>query len=259
MAKRAKKRDPKVVIQAQEKKADYGHTSFQCHVLLKDSNISGNCFYTLNKEMSTGTFKPVYKSICASDLNGTINWRFMVTDTDTMAESDPNNNVRFEFYKYDKKGNHKQVHRHDILYGDLVEAAATGQIEQEQTAASKTKGTLVLNQIKMEKKMTFFDYVTGGCEIGLHVNIDFTMSNGQPKNKSSLHYLGPENQYELALNHVGRILESYDSDYKIPVYGFGGKTPDRVKSDCFALNGNMFRPEVVAIDGVIATYRKALS
>ena len=47
---------------------------------------------------------------------------------------------------------------------------------------------------------------------------------------------------------VGHILENYDSDQKFPLYGFGGKLKDgTAASHCFALNGNIFNPEVATI------------
>ena len=41
----------------------------------------------------------------------------------------------------------------------------------------------------MEERVTFLDYIAGGCEIGVHVAIDFTMSNGAPDDPNSLHFL----------------------------------------------------------------------
>ena len=47
----------------------------------------------------------------------------------------------------------------------------------------------------------------GGCEIQLSIAIDFTMSNGDPKNKESLHYLDMNrNEYLHAIKSVGEIL-----------------------------------------------------
>jgi hypothetical protein len=34
------------------------------------------------------------------------------------------------------------------------------------------------------------DYIFGGCEIGLSIAIDFTLSNGAPEKHDSLHYTG---------------------------------------------------------------------
>ena len=33
---------------------------------------------------------------------------------------------------------------------------------------------------KIEERVSFLDYVFGGCEIGVHVAVDYTLSNGQP-------------------------------------------------------------------------------
>ena len=53
--------------------------------------------------------------------------------------------------------------------------------------------------------------------------IDYTASNGDPSQKSSLHYFGSRpNQYEQAIFNVGSILEAYDSQKNFPVFGFGG-------------------------------------
>ena len=55
------------------------------------------------------------------------------------------------------------------------------------------------------------------------------------------------------------MLQYYDSDNKIPVYGFGAKLkPYDITSHCFALNGNIFDPENNGIKGVLETYQKSL-
>ena len=57
------------------------------------------------------------------------------------------------------------------------------------------------------------------------VAIDFTGSNGTPSSPSSLHYRDPRglpNQYQLAIQAVGNVLEYYDSDRVFPMFGFGG-------------------------------------
>jgi len=56
-----------------------------------------------------------------------------------------------------------------------------------------------------------------------------------------------------ALKGIGNILQHYDSDNRIPLYGFGAKMPPyyNVVSNCFSLNGNYFDPEVVGLEEVI--------
>jgi hypothetical protein len=46
------------------------------------------------------------------------------------------------------------------------------------------------------KKANFLEYVFGGCEINLSVAIDFTLSNGDPREAESLHCKDPRrNEY----------------------------------------------------------------
>ena len=53
------------------------------------------------------------------------------------------------------------------------------------------------------------------CRLQLNftVAIDFTASNGDPREPGSLHYMNPNqpNQYFLALQAVGQIIQDYDS------------------------------------------------
>ena len=105
-----------------------------------------------------------------------------------------------------------------------------------------------------KEQFSFLSYIFNGLQLALTIAIDFTLSNGEPTNPSSLHYYDQStNQYLNAITTVGKILENYDSDKMFPVFGFGGKIPmllDKV-SHCFALNGNIFNPEVPGIEGVI--------
>lgn len=56
----------------------------------------------------------------------------------------------------------------------------------------KTKkcGQLIINQSNIIKKFSFVSFLKGGLELQLMVAIDFTGSNGNPKDQKSLHYMG---------------------------------------------------------------------
>lgn len=58
------------------------------------------------------------------------------------------------------------------------------------------KGTLTLQNLKVERTHSFLEYVFGGCEIDLTLAIDFTLSNGDPRSRDSLHFFDAnKNQY----------------------------------------------------------------
>jgi len=119
-----------------------------------------------------------------------------------------------------------------------------------------------VSKIEIRKSTNFLEYVFGGCKINLNLAIDFTLSNGEPQNPKSLHSQNLKNNHYLkAIKAVGEILQFYDEDKEIPTYGFGACVPPNkgTASHCFALNGDIFKPECNGIEGVIEVYKKAIS
>jgi Copine len=56
------------------------------------------------------------------------------------------------------------------------------------------------------------------------------------------------------------VMEAYDNDMHIPFLGFGGKLPPfySTSSSCFAVNGNIFRPECEGTQGLLDAYSKGI-
>uniref|UniRef100_A0A3B5RA65 Copine-8 n=1 Tax=Xiphophorus maculatus TaxID=8083 RepID=A0A3B5RA65_XIPMA len=118
-------------------------------------------------------------------------------------------------------------------------------------------GTVTLLSFKVESEHTFVDYIRGGTQLNFTVAIDFTASNGNPSQPTSLHYMSPYqmNAYAMALKAVGEIIQDYDSDKLFPAYGFGAKLPPDGKiSHGFPLNSNTENPNCVGIEGVLEAY-----
>lgn len=83
--------------------------------------------------------------------------------------------------------------------------------------------------------------------------------------KDSLHYFTDiiKSPYERALELVSTIVMQFDSDKKVPVYGFGAwaKMPKYKSNEvdhCFPLNGDPKNPEVDEVSGIIQSYRQAM-
>lgn len=88
---------------------------------------------------------------------------------------------------------------------------------------------------------TIADYIASGWQVSMVAAVDYTASNGAPSTPESLHFLGPNNQYENSISWIGKILENYDYERKFPVFGFGGiprHTGINNVSHCFPMNGN---------------------
>lgn len=112
--------------------------------------------------------------------------------------------------------------------------------------------------MKIYKQKTFLDYLFGGLEIDFTVAIDFTESNKDKCDLDSLHFgfSWEQNKYLRAMEKCIAPLQPYNMTKKITAYGFGAQ-PMRNSpvSNCFALTGDIFKPEVSGIDGLLEAYR----
>ena len=72
------------------------------------------------------------------------------------------------------------------------------------------RGKLSIDEYYDKPNYDFIDYLKGGLQIALHVAIDFTSSNKDPEDPSSLHYYSQNrdsmNPYQDAIMSTGDIL-----------------------------------------------------
>lgn len=110
---------------------------------------------------------------------------------------------------------------------ELMTGNATWQLVNAAKAKKSSKyqhsGILQLTAAVCVEEAGFYDYIKGGLQINVIVGIDFTASNGNPGYANSLHYMSPyqPNEYQKTLNAVMNVLEPYDTDKLIPLFGFG--------------------------------------
>ena len=133
---------------------------------------------------------------------------------------------------------------------DIHSAVTTvADLEAGKTTVNANNGcTAVFDEFTVFERPTFIDYLRSGWQVGMTVAIDYTQSNGNPSDRNSLHFLGPNNQYESALINVGSVIEPYDFDKNFPVFGFGGMPRHmgiNAVSHCFAVNGNAAGPNIL--------------
>lgn len=125
----------------------------------------------------------------------------------------------------------------------------------------KTSGKVFLTNCDVKRHYTFLDYILGGCQINFTVGIDFTGSNGDPLDPSSLHFISDSapNEYTQAIVGVGEVIQDYDSDKLFPALGFGAKIPPNNEiSHEFAINFNASNPFCSGVPGVVAAYQACL-
>lgn len=123
----------------------------------------------------------------------------------------------------------------------------------------KDAGILRIHVSKIEQMHSFYDFLKGGLNISMVNCIDFTGSNGEPQQPSSLHArsMNSMNQYQNAMYHVGHLLCNYDTDKMIPTYGFGAVCnfpPPGITSQgtshFFPCSGQWENTEGFGVDGI---------
>ncbi|NXD72272.1 CPNE2 protein, partial [Eolophus roseicapillus] len=172
-------------------------------------------------------------------------------------------------YDYDSDGGHDFIGEFQTSVARMCDAQDAFPLEMECINPKKQKkkknyknsGIIIVNSCKITRDFSFLDYILGGCQLMFTVGIDFTASNGNPQDPSSLHYINPmgTNEYLSAIWAVGQIIQDYDSDKMFPALGFGAQLPPDWKvSHEFAINFNPTNPFCSGVEGIVQAYSACL-
>nr|XP_043879838.1 copine-9-like [Solea senegalensis] len=221
-------------------------------------------FYRSNED---GTFTICHKTeVIKNNLNPV--WQPFTIPVRALCNGDYDRTVKVDVYDWDRDGSHDFIGEFTTSYRELSRGQSQFNVYEVLNPKKKGKkkkyinsGTVTLLSFKVESECTFVDFIRGGTQLNFTVAIDFTASNGNPSQPTSLHYMSPYqmNAYAMALKAVGEIIQDYDSDKLFPAYGFGAKLPPDGKiSHAFPLNSNAENPNCVGIDGVLEAYFQSL-
>ncbi|KAM9369368.1 copine-5 [Phaethornis superciliosus] len=221
-------------------------------------------FYRSNED---GTFTICHKTeVVRHTLNPV--WQAFNIPVRALCNGDHDRGIKVEVYDWDRDGSHDFIGEFTTSYRELARGQSQFNVYEVVNPRKKLKkkkylnsGTVTLLSFAVESDHTFLDYIRGGTQINFTVAIDFTASNGNPSQSTSLHYLSPYqlNAYAMALKAVGEIIQDYDSDKMFPALGFGAKIPpDGRISHEFPLNGDVSNPACSGIQGVLDAYHRSL-
>ncbi|XP_020494440.1 copine-8 isoform X1 [Labrus bergylta] len=221
-------------------------------------------FYRSNED---GTFTICHKTeVIKNTLNPV--WQAFKIPVRALCNGDYDRTIKVEVYDWDRDGGHDFIGEFSTSYRELSRGQSQFNVYEVINPKKKGRkkkylnsGTVTLLSFLVDIEVTFLDYIKGGTQINFTVAIDFTASNGNPAQPTSLHYMSPYqlNAYAMALKAVGEIIQDYDSDKMFPALGFGAKLPpDGRVSHEFALNGNPQNPYCAGIEGVMGAYYQSL-
>uniref|UniRef100_A0A8C7C5Z3 Copine-2 n=1 Tax=Oncorhynchus kisutch TaxID=8019 RepID=A0A8C7C5Z3_ONCKI len=162
-------------------------------------------------------------------------WKPFTVPLISLCNGDVDRSIKVLCYDYDNDGGHDFIGEFQTTVNKMSEAQNSLETEfecinpkkQKKKKSYKNSGIIILKSCKVERDYTFLDYILGGCQIMFTVGIDFTASNGNPREASSLHFINPlgSNEYLSAILAVGQIIQDYDTDKMFPALGFGAQLP----------------------------------
>jgi len=254
----------------------------------KDWFGSSDPFLVFSRSNEGGTYTVVHKT---EHIKNNVNplWKKFFIPVRTLCNGDYDRNIKVECFDHNLNGSHKLIGEFFLNVRQLLEGPGASNIHRcinpkkknenssfmflpkilrilclpQSKSSYKHSGEIHLVHVDMRKGYSFLDYIRGGTELACTISIDFTASNGNPRNPDSLHYIaygGQMNQYELAIKSVGEIIEDYDSDKLFPTLGFGARIPPRGDvSHMFYVNGHPDNPYCERIGGVLSSYKGCIS
>jgi len=179
--------------------------------------------------------------------------------------------LKIEIFDFEKDGKHNSLGVSSTTVKELLDSNGAGieiideQMKIKKGSSYKNSGTLFATHCYIERHPTFGQYVCGGLELHMMIAIDYTSSNGNVTDPSSLHYVSSNkaNAYQNIISSIGQVITEYDHDNKFPVYGFGAKVklppPENGYSPtqhCFPIYGDGV--EVDGVNGILDAYKDAL-
>jgi len=235
----------------------------------KDFFGKSDPFFVLSK--ATGQKFSVVKRSEVIMKNLSPTWAPFEISAKLLCNGDHTRPLKFDVYDWDSDGTHDYIGSFTTTL-EKLEMSAVEQTgfpcindEKKRKKGNKYKdsGVVFIKSCQIETQPTFVEYLQGGVSMNFSVAVDFTASNGDPRQPQSLHFYDPtrggENQYTTAIRSVGEIIQDYDTDKQFPALGFGAKIPPSGQvSHEFFLNLKQDSPYCAGVDGLLQAYWNAI-
>ncbi|MCL4130502.1 UNVERIFIED_CONTAM: hypothetical protein GTU68_052839 [Idotea baltica] len=189
----------------------------------KDFMGKSDPFLVFSRSLQNNTFSVIHKTeVIKNNLNPV--WKPIVIPVKALCGDDEQRIIKIECFDYDSDGSHDLIGECQTKLATLREGSGPtnnytliNPKKQQKKSSYKGSGKLILNKFSCRIEPTFLDYIQGGLQIHFTVAVDFTASNGDPRDSNSLHFrqVGVDNQYSLAIKAVGNIIQDYDSGRRI--------------------------------------------
>uniref|UniRef100_A0A8D2JAD8 Copine-2 n=1 Tax=Varanus komodoensis TaxID=61221 RepID=A0A8D2JAD8_VARKO len=157
-------------------------------------------------------------------------WKPFTVPLISLCDGDIEKQIKVVCYDYDNDGGHDFIGDFQTSVAKMCESQDMCPVEfecinpkkQKKKRSYKNSGIIIVKSCKVSASPEQFL-----LDLALQVGIDFTASNGNPRDPTSLHYINPmgTNEYLSAIWAVGQIIQDYDTDKMFPALGFGAQLP----------------------------------
>ena len=267
----------KIVIKTEEQSAlkEVVRLQFSArHLDKKDKFGKSDPYFVLRRsDRTTRNFDPKEPPLLSSEViknNLNPSWRTTEVKLAALCDGDYERPIKIDIFDWDSKGDHdligSVITTANYLNASFTNRTAFPVINPKKAKKSKKysgSGELIVNVFSVEKRPTFVDFIQTKTALHFSVAVDFTASNGDPKDPRSLHFRDPqtgENQYTTAIRSVGDIVQDYDADKLFPALGFGAQCPPNYDqaSHEFFLNMRGDSPFCAGVPGILEAYFTSL-
>ncbi|KAJ7360434.1 hypothetical protein OS493_015535 [Desmophyllum pertusum] len=234
----------------------------------KDFLGKSDPYLELARSKEDGTFVVVHRTeVIQNNLNP--KWKPFQIPVQQLCNGDYDRTIRISCFDWDSDGSHDFIGTFTTNLREMCSAQqprenqwpCINEKKQKKKRGYKNSGLVCLPKCEVVKVSSFLDFIQGGCQLNFTVGIDFTASNGDPGQSTSLHYINPyaPNEYMQALTAVGEIIQDYDSDKLFPSFGFGARIPPSYQvSHQFPLNFNPANPYCAGLTGLVQAYQTCI-
>ncbi|XP_059176110.1 copine-3-like [Physella acuta] len=233
----------------------------------KDFMGKSDPYLEIQKPTVDGGWQVIHRTeVVKNNLNPS--WRPISIPVHSLCGGNKQQQIKIDCYDWDSDGSNDYIGGFTTTLEEMMKSSA-GEISFPCINPSKkakkksytNSGVIFVTSCQIVKEHTFLEFIFGGMQINFTVGIDFTASNGNPSQSTSLHYINPyaPNEYMSAIRAVGDVCQDYDTDKLFPALGFGAIIPPATQvSHEFAINFNAQNPFCAGIDGVLAAYTNCI-